>query len=139
MQDRELRIGGVPITAQVLLYTMFTISVISSAIVNTLPWATQSRSFLEILIVGLVSLLVAIGFIAIILEVTKRWYFIGGILFLAIGLFALISIIFNYIENIGPFNDPYTLVLGLLVYISTTLAGLIIILRGKSFLSVKGS
>ena len=52
MQHSGFKVGTIPITAQLLLYTFFTISVISGVIVNTLLWTT---SFPEILIISLVS------------------------------------------------------------------------------------
>ena len=140
MQHSGLRIGTIPITAALLLYTLLTVSVICGVVVNVLRASINTNSFLELFIYGLISLLMGIGFIAIILEVAKRWHFIGGILFLVIGLFALISILFSYVENIGPFNDyPYLLVPVLLIYVSLTVSGVIVIMRGKSFLTAKGS
>ena len=132
MRRSGLKIGRIPITAELLLYALLTISVISGLIVNTSLWATQSKSLLEIFIIGLVSLLGGIGFIAIILEVAKRWYIIGGVIFLAIGLFALFSIFFSYNEELGLLHDPpYMFALALLIYVSLTVSGIIVIIKGK--------
>ena len=134
-----MKIGTIPVTAELLLYTLLTISVISSVIANTLQLASQSKSFLEILITILVSLLVSIGFIAIIWEVTKRWYLVGGVLFIAIAIFILWGIIYSYNQGIGTFYDtPYLLAPLLVLITSLAISGTIIIMRGKSFLTTKG-
>ena len=67
MQHSGLRIGTIPITAALLLYTLLTVSVISGVVVNVLRASINTNSFLELFIYGLISLLMGIGFIAIIL------------------------------------------------------------------------
>ena len=142
--NTKLKIGSIPITAKLLLYTLLTISVISSVLVNTLHWVTLSESFLEIFIMGLVSLLAGIGFIAIILaiilEVVERWHRIGGVIFLGIAIYMLWGILYSYNQELSPFyNHPYLLVPLLMVALSWVIYGVIIIIHGKSFLTAKGS
>ena len=132
MQHSGLRIGRILITAQLLLYSMFTFIVISGAILNILLLAS---SILEILTIGLLSLLAGIGLLAIIWEVVKRSYLVGGAIFLALCIFTIFSILFNYKEELGLFNEPtYILVLAFLLQCLYAVTGLIIVLRGKNLL-----
>lgn len=139
MQYSGFKIGRIPITAELLLYALLTISVISGVVVNVLRASINTNSFLELFIYGLISLLMGIGFIAIIWEVTKRWHRVGGVLFIAIAIFILWGIIYSYNQGIGTFYDtPYLLAPPLVLITSLAISGTIIIMRGKSFLTTKG-
>ena len=141
MSYPRLRIGTIPVTAKLLLYTLLTISVISGVIGSVLLRAADtSNSFLEIFIIGLVSLLAGIGFIAIILGVAKRWQFVGGAIFLSLALFILFSLPSGYNMERSFLHDyPYLIVPLLVTTLSWAISGVIIIIRGKDFLVEKGS
>ncbi|MFC1865370.1 hypothetical protein ACFLYB_01485 [Chloroflexota bacterium] len=140
MQDRELRIGRIPITAELLLYTLLAISVISGVVVNVLKAAINISSFPELFIYGLISLLLGIGIIAIIWEVVKRRRRVGGAIFLAIAIYMLWGLLYEYNHENGSLYDyPYLMAPVLVLAVSWIVSGVIIILRGKSFLSAKGS
>jgi len=140
MRNIELKIGRIPVTAKLLLYTLLTISVISIVIGSTLTAVTYDISSLELFIYVPVAILSGIGFVAIILEIAKRWQRVGGALFVGIAIFVFASLPSGFNEELDLFHDHPYLVAPLLVWnICWLISGIIIILRGKSFLTVKGS
>jgi len=137
MKYSGFQIGKIPITAELLLYTLLTISVISGVIANVLKAATNTSNFFELFITGLISLLAGIGFIVIVLGLAKRWHRIGGVIFLGIALFILFSLPFSYNEELSLFYDyPYLITPLLVTALSWAISGVIIIIKGK-FLSTK--
>ncbi len=138
MRYSGLRIGTIPVSSKLLLYTLITISVISGMIGSIL--ANIPGSLLSIFLTILVSLLGGIGFVAIILEVAKRWSLVGGGIFLGIALVILFSLPYGDNEAFDSFRfAPYILTTLVVLNVSWLIAGIIIILRGKSFLTLKGS
>ena len=140
MKYSGFKIGKIPITAQLLLYTLLTISVISGTIGSALTTANIPGSFLGYFITILVAILAGIGFVAIILEVAKRWILIGGGIFIGIALFILFSLPYGYNEAFNSHRFHAFILATLVVWnISWLISGIIIILRGKSFLTAKKS
>lgn len=139
MKYSGLKIGTIPVTAKLLLYTLFTVSVISGVIGNVLLRATQTSNFLDPFIISPISLFGSIGFFAIILEVAKKWHRVGGAILLGIALFILFSLPSGYNEEIGLFHDyPYLIAPALVSTVSWAISGVIIIVSGK-FLSIRTS
>ncbi len=137
MKYSGFQIGKITITAELLLYTLLTISVISGVIANVLKTATNTSSFFDLFITGLISLLAGIGFIVIVLGIAKRWHRVGGVIFLGIALFILFSLPFSYNEELSLFhNYPYLIAPALVIALSWAVSGVIIIISGK-FLSVE--
>ena len=137
MKYNGFQIGRIPITAELLLYTLLTISVISGVIANVLKTATITGGFLDLFITGLISLLTSTEFIVIVLEIAKRWHRVGGTIFLGIALFILFSLPLSYNEELSLFHDyPYLIAPLLVIALSWVISGVIIIINGK-FLSAK--
>ena len=137
MRNSRLKIGSIPITAKLLLYTLLTISVISGAITSFLGAAINNSSFLELFMWGLTPPLMGIGFIAIILLVAKRWQRVGGAILLGMALYTLSGFFYQYNQELGSFYDhPYLIAPFLVMIVSWAISGVIIIIRGK-FLSTK--
>ena len=140
MKYNGLKIGSIPITAKLLLYTLLTISVISSAITSFLGAATNNSSILEIIMWGSSFTLISTGFIAVILLVSKRWQRIGGAILLGIALYTLSGFLYQYNRENGLFYDhTYLIAPFLVIIVSWTISGVILITRGKGFLVEKGS
>ena len=138
MQHIEVRIGSIPITAKLLLYTLLITGAISSAITSFLGAAINNSSFLDFLMWGLALPLMGIGFIAIILLIAKRWQRIGGVILLGMMLYSLAGVLYQYNKELGLFYDhPYLIAPFLVMIVSWAISGVIIIVRGKSFLVVK--
>ena len=89
MKYSRLKIGSIPITARLLLYTLLTISVISGSITSIWGAAIDNSGGLETLMWGLTLPLLSIGFIAIVLLVAKRWHRIGGAILLGMAIYNL--------------------------------------------------
>ena len=135
MKNSRVKIGRIPITTELLLYTLLTISVISSVVGNVLNAAINSSNFLELFISGLISLLIVIGMIAIIWGVVKRWHRVGGAIFLAIAIYMLWGLLYAYNQELGLLYDyPYLVAPALVWTVSWAISGVIII-SGK-FLSL---
>lgn len=140
MQNRELKIGTIPVTAKLLLYTLLTISVISGAVASVLGAVVNNSSLIEIFMWGLSPPLMVIGFIAIILLVAKRWQRVGGVILLGVALYTLFGLFYQYNQKFGLFYDhPYLIAPFMVMIVSWVISGVIIIIRGKSFLMAKGS
>jgi hypothetical protein len=136
MKNDRLKIGSIPITAKQLLYTLLAISVISGAIASVLGEAVSSSSFIEILMWGLTPPLLAIGLIAVVLLVAKRWHRVGGAILLGMSLYTLSGLLYQYNQERGLFYDhPYLIAPFLVMILSWAVSGGIII-SGK-FLSTK--
>ena len=119
MRNIELKIGRIPVTAKLLLYTLLTISVISGVIGSTLKVLTNNINTLDLFIYILIAILAGIGFIAIILEVAKRWHRVGGGLFVGISIFILASLPSGFNEELHLFHDhPYIIAPVLIINIS---------------------
>lgn len=138
MKYSGLKIGSIPITSKLLLYTLLITGVISGTITSLLGVAINNSSFLDFLMWGLALPLMGIGFIAIILLIAKRWQRIGGAILLAVMLYSLAGVLYEYNNELGLFYDhPYLIALFLVMIFSWAISGVIIIVRGKSFLVVK--
>ncbi len=137
MKYSGFQIGKITIIAELLLYILLAISVISSVIANILKTATITGSFFDLLFTGLISLFAGIGFIVIILEVSKRWHHIGGAVFLCLALSITFWIPSSYNSELGLFhNYPYLIAPVLVIALAWAISGVIIIIYGK-FLSVE--
>lgn len=73
MQHSVLKIGSIPITTKLLLYTLLTIGVISGAITSVLGAVVDNSSFIEIFMWGLFPPLMAIGFIDLVTRLRKHY------------------------------------------------------------------
>ena len=141
MKYSGFKIGRIPVTAKLLLYTLLTISVVSGIVGNSLMLATNNVSSLDFFIfyvlMGVGAMLAGIGFVAIILEVARRWQRVGGGLFIGIAIFIFASLPSGFNEELRLFHDhPYIIAPVLIINISWLISGIIIILRGN-FLSTK--
>ncbi len=135
-----MKIGRIPVTAKLLLYTLLTISVISGVIGSTLTAATYNISSLELFIYVLIAILGGIGVVAILLEVAKRWQHVGGGLFVGIPIIIFASLPAGFNEEFHLFHDyPYLIAPLLLWNTAWLISGIIIILRGRNLLTTKGN
>ena len=140
MKYSGLKIGLIPITAKLLLYTLLIIGVVSSAITSLLAAAVNNIGFLDFVMWGLGPPLMGIGFIAMVLLIVKRWQRIGGALLLGMMVYTLSGFLYQYSHEWGAFYDhPYLIAPFVVMIVSWALSGAIIIIRGTNFLATKGS
>jgi drug/metabolite transporter (DMT)-like permease len=126
-----------PIIAELSVYILLIISIISGVTFNVLSAATNTNGFFDLFFTGLISLFTGIGFIVIILEVAKRWRYIGGAVFLGLAISMLFWIPSSYNGESGIFyNYPYLIAPALVIALSWAVSGVIIIIHGK-FLSAE--
>lgn len=124
-----------PIIAELSLYILLIISIISGVTFNVLSAATNTDGLFDLFFTGLISLFAGIGFIVIILEVTKRWRYIGGAIFLGLAISMLFWIPSSYNGESDIFNNyPYLIAPAIVCALSWAISGVIIIIYGR-FLS----
>lgn len=128
MKYSGLKIGSIPITAKLVLYTLLIIGVVSSTITSLLAAAVNNSGFLDFVMWGLGPPLMGIGFIAIILFIAKKWQRIGGVTLLGVMLYSLAGFLYQYSHEWGAFYDhPYLIAPFLVMIVSWAISGLIII------------
>ena len=101
------KIGRIPITAKLLLYTMFAAHAVNVLIANVYMAATATVEFSHVFFIGILSILATIGFILIILSDASIWRLIGGITLFFTSIIGLGSLPFLiWAEDYGFFY-PY--------------------------------
>jgi len=111
---------------RLLFYILLIISILSSVVANVIKLFSGNGGLLENLFAIVISALCILGFIALILEVAKKWRFIAAAIF--IGLALMIFLSFSSISS--EFNSsPYMIVLLLLSAVAWAIAGIILIVN----------
>lgn len=137
MKNSIFQKDRLPIVAELSLYILLIVSIISGVTLNVIKTATVTNDFFDLLLTGVIALFTGIGFIVIILEVAKRWHYVGGVIFLCLGISVFFWIPSSYSSELGLFhNHPYLIAPAIVWALTWAISGVIIIIYGK-FLSVK--
>ena len=114
-------------TAKVLLYTLILVIVISITLMNVFSSVVDDRSALNIVIPSLISALFTLGLISLLLKAAIRWRRVSGVLFLLMGLGALIILSFYYDDRGISYTDyPFLLFPHLAMALSWVVSGVLV-------------
>jgi hypothetical protein len=114
------------IKTTLIFYILLIISVLSTVVANTIKIFSGNGSLLENLLSIVISALCVIGFIVLILEVAKKWRFIGAVIFIGLALMIFLSFSSIYSEFQ---NSIYMMVLLLVSAVAWSISGIILILN----------
>jgi hypothetical protein len=114
------------IKTTLIFYILLIISVLSSVVANIIKIFSGNGSLLENLLSIVISALCVIGFIVLILEVAKKWRFIGAVIFIGLALMIFLSFSSIYSEFQ---NSIYMMVLLLVSAVAWSISGIILILN----------
>jgi len=124
----------IPLSAQTALYALFSIVVISGVIINIYAAIDSSGSVITVFLIAFGTFLGGIGLIALILEVTRRWHMIGGLIFLAIGLLPFVELVFrDFAEHTLADYPLYIIAVAFTLFASLVFSGAIIMIKGNTF------
>lgn len=114
-------------TAKVLLYTLITIIVVSITFIEVFSSVVDDRDALNIIVYPLITALLFLGLISLFLKAAVRWRRIGGVLFLLMGLVALLALSSYYDDRGISYTDyPFLLFPHLAMALSWVVSGVLV-------------
>ncbi len=114
-------------TAKVLLYALILVIVISTAFMNVFSGVIDERGALDIVILSIITALVTLGIISLFLKAAVRWRRVGGVLFLLMGLVAVLALSSYYDDRGISYTDyPFLLFPHLAMALSWVVSGVLV-------------
>jgi hypothetical protein len=126
MNKDKFKIGAFKIKMKTLFHAVVTISVLCGIIANIVNAVTSIDSLFDIVLSIVISVLCVIGMMSIILEVAKRWRYIGAAIFIGLALLIFLSFTSIYSELQ---DTPVLIALLLITAIAWSMAGIIVIIN----------